>query len=312
MKKIQLVCLLAGLAAIVSLSPSRAQVPNQAYVSPSGSGAACNAGAPCLLANAILAIVPSGFVSCINGGWFNFPGEVVTLSKSFTVDCAGAVLTTYNGTGPVFTLNGSTSQVVILRNLTFDGGFASDAPFILVNGGATLIIENCRFQNIGVESAIAIQFTPSKPAAQLIIRDTVFANNGLAPGAGGGIQVAPTAGGSASVKLERVSFEYNVTSMVLSGPVNATMIGSTMQASRSNGILVGSGATLDIKDSTLMYNVGSAVSVAAGGTLRLSNNDIKGNQIGVSNSGGQALSFKNNRIYANGSTATLGTIAGGQ
>jgi hypothetical protein len=186
------------------------------------------------------------------------------------------------------------------------------APFIVVTCGATLIIENCKFQNIANNNAIAIQFTPNSPAAQLIIRDTVFANNGIAPGTGGGLQVAPAAGGSASVSLERVSFNFNVTSMVLSGPVNATMINSTVQASRSNGILVGSGATLDIKDSTLASNVGSAVSVSSGGTLRLSNTDIKGNQIGVSNSGGQALSFKNNRIYANGSTATLGTITGGQ
>jgi hypothetical protein len=140
----------------------------------------------------------------------------------------------------------------------------------------------------------------------------VFSNNGIAPSSGGGLQVAPLAGGSASVKLERVSFDFNVTGMVLSGPVNATMISSTVSSSRSNGILVGSGSTLFIKDSTLEYNVGSAVSVASGGTLHLSNNDIRGNQIGVSNSGGQALSYKNNRIVANGSTATLGTIAGGQ
>jgi hypothetical protein len=90
------------------------------------------------------------------------------------------------------------------------------------------------------------------------------------------------------------------------------MINSTVSASRSNGILVGSGSTLVIKDSTLVYNVGSAVSVSSGGTLTLFNTDIRHNQIGVSNSGGQALSFKNNRILGNGSTATLGTIAGGQ
>jgi hypothetical protein len=186
-----------------------------------------------------------------------------------------------------------------------------------VTGGATLIIENCKFEDDAFSSAggtspIAIQFQPTSPAAQLIIRDSVFANNGIAPATGGGLQVAPQAGGSASVSLERVSFNFNVTSMVLSGPVNATMINSTVSASRSNGILVGSGATLDIEDSKLVYNVGSAVSVSSGGTLTLFNTDIRHNQIGVSNNGGQALSFKNNRILGNGSTATLGTITGGQ
>jgi hypothetical protein len=62
-----------------------------------------------------------------------------------------------------------------------------------------------------------------------------------------------------------------------------------------------------------VYNVGSAVSVAGGGTVRLSNNDIKSNEIGVSNSGGQALSYMNNRITANGTNGTpLASIQGGQ
>jgi hypothetical protein len=115
------------------------------------------------------------------------------------------------------------------------------------------------------------------------------------------------------VVLERVTFNYNVTSMVLSGPVSAMMSNSIVSASRSNGIIVGSGATLDIKDSTLAYNVGSGVSVAAGGTLRLSNNDIKNNQTGVGNSGGQALSYMNNRITANSNNGTpLASIQGQQ
>jgi hypothetical protein len=152
----------------------------------------------------------------------------------------------------------------------------------------------------------------TSPAAQLIIRDSVFSNNGVVPGTGGGLQVAPGAGGSAGVVLERVTFNYNVTSMVLGGAVDAVMTNSTVSSSRSNGILVNSGATLNIKDSTLMHNVGAAVSVSSGGTLRLSNNDIEGNQVGISNSGGQALTFSNNRIIANGSTATLTSLQGGQ
>jgi hypothetical protein len=213
---------------------------------------------------------------------------------------------------PALTLSGTNLQVVILRNLTFDGGGQFGTPFIVVNGGATLIIENCKFENIANGNAIAIQFLPNSPAAQLIIRDSVFANNGIAPSSGGGLQVAPAAGGSASVVLERVSFNLNVTSMVLSGPVNATMVNSTVSASRSTGIIVGSGATLDVKGSTLVYNVGSAISVAGGGTVRLSDNDIKSNQIGISNSGGQALTYSNNRILGNGSTAALTPIQGNQ
>jgi hypothetical protein len=221
----------------------------------------------------------------------------------------------------MITLTGTSAQVVKLRNLIFVGignhnPTISAATFIRVTGGATLIIENCKFEDAGGVSTdgtpIAIQFQPTSPAAQLIIRDSVFSNNGFQSGAGGGVQVVPGSGGSAGVLLERVSFNYNVTSMVLGGSVDAVMSNSTVSSSRSNGILVGSGATLNLKDSMLVHNVGSAVSVSSGGTLRLSNNDIEGNQIGISNSGGQALSYSNNRIFGNGKTATLGTIQGGQ
>jgi hypothetical protein len=315
MTNFRLICLVAALAAVVSLSPAQAQIPNQKYASPTGPdtmGSPCTASTPCSLFQAIAAAVNSGaggVVSCIDGGFyahgFSFP-------VSITIDCPGAVLTNVSNVLPALVLNGPSSQVVILRNLTFDGGPQNGAPFITVTGGATLIIENCKFQNIAAGNAIAIQYLPSSPAAQLIIRDSVFANNGIARGTGGGLQVAPASGGSASVVLERVSFNLNVTSMVLSGPVNATMVNSIVSASRSNGILVGSGSTLVVEDSKLVYNVGSAISVASGGTLRLSNDTIASNEIGISNSGGQALTYSNNRIFGNGSTATLPAVQSNQ
>jgi Right handed beta helix region len=308
MTRLPFVCLLATLAAVVSLSsPARAQITNQKYASPAGAGGTCSAGTPCSLFTAITSAPSGGEVSCIDGGFFF---SSFSTGGSLTIDCPGAVLTALMA--PALTLSGTNLQVVILRNLTFDGGGQFGTPFIVVNGGATLIIENCKFENIANGNAIAIQFLPNSPAAQLIIRDSVFANNGIAPSSGGGLQVAPAAGGSASVVLERVSFNLNVTSMVLSGPVNATMVNSTVSASRSTGIIVGSGATLDVKGSTLVYNVGSAISVAGGGTVRLSDNDIKSNQIGISNSGGQALTYSNNRILGNGSTAALTPIQGNQ
>jgi hypothetical protein len=309
MTKFGLVSLLAAIAAIVSLSsPTQAQIPTQAYASPTGTGTTCSAGAPCSLAQAFDNASPAGgVVSCIDGGFLNGGFDP---DKSITIDCPGAVLTPV--AGAIFQLEGTSSQVFILRNLTFDGGSNVGTPFIKVTGGATLIIENCKFQNMANHGAIAIQFLPSRPAAQLIIRDSVFANNGIAPSSGGGLQVAPAAGGSASVLLERVSFNLNVTSMVLSGPVNATMVDSTISASRSNGILVGSGSALVIEDSKLAYNVGSAVSVASGGTLRLSNDTIESNQVGVSNNGGQALTYSNNRIFGNGTTAALTPVQGNQ
>jgi hypothetical protein len=308
MTKFRLIGSLATLAAIVSLSsPAQAQISNQVYASPAGTGNTCSASAPCSLTQAMASAPSGGEVSCIGGG---FRQSTVSLSTSLTIDCPGAVFT--GSLGTALAISGTSSQVVILRNLTFDGGPQLTAPFISVTGGATLIIENCKFQNIANHNAIAIQYLPNQPGSQLIIRDSVFANNGIGLGTGGGLQVVPASGGTASVVLERVSFNLNVTSMVLSGPVNATMINSTVSASVSNGILVGPGSTLVIDDSKLTYNAGAAVSVASGGTLRLSNDTIEGNQIGIKNSGGQALTYSNNRIFGNGTTATLTPVQGGQ
>jgi hypothetical protein len=314
MKKFGLVGLLALLAIVTSLSsPAQAQV----WVSPAGTGAICSPSTPCSLDEALNLVLPNNglAVTCIGGGGGAFLTSFST-AKSFEIDCPGGVL---RGVGPVMlTLTGTSAQVVKLRNLIFSTTeINGPSPiFIRVTGGATLIIENCKFEDDGavatIGTPIAIQFQPTGPAAQLIIRDSVFANNGTAPSSGGGLQVVPGSGGSAGVLLERVSFQYNVTSMVLAGSVDAVMSNSTVSSSRSNGILVGAGAALYLKDSILVHNVGAAVSVASGGTLHLSNNDIRANQIGISNSGGQALSYKNNRIVANGSTATLGTITGGQ
>jgi hypothetical protein len=312
MKRILFACLLAVLAFGVSLSsPAQAQF----FVSRTGIGTTCTSSSPCQFFEALSLINNPGLVDraikCIDEG---AAGIIATIQFTTVIDCPGGIFDTGGHSGAALTINGTSTQVVILRNMTFRDINASPAPapFIQVTGGATVIIENCRFENLSHTNAIAIQFTPNNPAAQLIIRDSVFANNGVLPASGGGLQVAPIPGGSASVVLERVSFNLNVTAMVLSGAVNATMINSTVSASRSNGILVGSGSTLVIKDSTLMYNVGSAVSVTSGGTLRLSNNDIESNQIGISNSGGQALTYSNNRILGNGSTATLTPIQGGQ
>src|SRR5207249_1115713 len=100
--------------------------------------------------------------------------------------------------------------------------------------------ENCVIRDMTTTSALAIRFQPSTPGAQLVVSDTIIKNNGSAPSTGGGIQVAPAVGGSAGVVLNRVTFEYNVTAMVLNsanGSIGMTMTDSIVSSSKSNGIL---------------------------------------------------------------------------
>jgi hypothetical protein len=150
MKKVRLLCWLAILAAAVSLSPAKAQV----YVSSTGTGATCSAGTPCALSTAINVLKnnQAETVACINGGNATLPPTSIT--NSFVIDCPGGVV----GLSAPLTLTGTSTQIVKLRNLTFSGYFGGspNEPFIRVTGGATLIIENCRFEDEGHQ--------PSRPA----------------------------------------------------------------------------------------------------------------------------------------------------
>jgi hypothetical protein len=67
-------------------------------------------------------------ISCIDGG--NYQASD-TVSTSITIDCPGAVLTA-TVIGPAIMITGTSSQVVIHRNLTFEGGpqLASAGPYI--------------------------------------------------------------------------------------------------------------------------------------------------------------------------------------
>src|SRR5205807_8523772 len=124
--------------------------------------------------------------------------------------------------------------------------------------------------------------------SQLIVSDTVIADNGIAPSTGGGIQVAPVAGGSAGVVLNRVRLGFNVTAMALissNGEIGAVMTDSVVTASRSNGILSIASQFIGftIKHSRLLNNAGAAIqSSGANSLVRIAESTIAGNVTGVS------------------------------
>ena len=292
----------ASLAAmLVALLPAPpAQALNQkSFVSSTGGGTTCTRTSPCAnFQDAHDATDAGGEINCLDSG----PFGGATISRSMTIDCAGLAATS-NG----LAVNGA-SIIVRIRNLSMKTFGFVGIDFV---NGAALFVENCIIKDFG-GTAIGIRFTPSAPGSQLIVTDTVIDNNGVTPSTGGGIQIAPAAGGSAGVVLSRVRLGFNVTAMVLSsgnGAIGAVMTDSVVTSSRSNGILSLAGASVinfTIESSKLVNNVGVAIqSSGANSTVRISDSTIADNQTGVSAvSGGVVQSYKDNRIGGNGTDGT--------
>lgn len=288
--------LAAMLALLLPAAPAQAQ-NFTSFVSFAGSdGNSCTRASPCFSLGAAAAKTQDGgMVLCLDSG----PFDAGTISKSVIIDCAGTSAVTRG-----FTITSPASTVTI-RNLTINGaglaGFGIDATI------AVLYVENCTITNLNSGGAIGIRFRPSSAGSQLNVSDTVLKENGIGLfGAGGGIQVAPQAGGSAGVVLNRVNFTLNTTAMVLNssnGPIGAVMRESMVSASAINGIQViaGQSNTLTIAHSGLLNNVGNAIqAVGAGSLVLLDDSTITGNETGVGvSSGGTMLSYKNNRLFAN-------------
>jgi hypothetical protein len=271
------------------------------YASSTGSGTACTVSAPCTFAAAVQGVDAGGTVKCLDAGPHFFTG--FSDGTSLTVDCPGVVKPTFANSG--FELSGSSSQVVRFRNAIFDGG-SGGWPAIRVIDNPTVILENCVFQNFKTGNAIAIEFKPSGPGAQLIMTDTVIDDNGIVPSTGGGLQVAPAPGGTAGVTLNRVRFGYNVTAMVLNssnGGIGMSMKDSQVVSSRSNGILslAGSAINLVVDHSSLTNNVGAALqSSGSNSRVFLKDSTIFGNNTGISVVGGGSVqSLKTNFIFGN-------------
>jgi hypothetical protein len=272
------------------------------YVSDLGSdNNNCTLATPCATITAALAQTDDGGeIACLNGysANQNFLNGQVSIAKSVTIDCGG-----YGGTivNPTVTINGP-GIVVRFRNVSLQSFSGAQSAIDFINGSA-LYLENCLIHGF---SGIAVKFRPSTPGSQLLITNTIFAENGTAPSTGGGLQVLPQSGGSAGIVLDHATFNFNVTAMVLnssSGGIGANMKDSLVTSSRSNGILSQAGTTINfiIDHSSLTNNIGAAIQ-SSGASSRVFINDstIFGNDMGVSVvSGGSVLSYKNNRINGN-------------
>jgi hypothetical protein len=299
---------LAGLLGFWSGSASAAA---RTWVSGLGddgnAGSACPITAPCkTFAIAIGVTDPGGEIDVLSPGGFG----VVTITKAITIDGGGGVASVLaSGTNGV-TISAGASDVVTLRNLSFNGVGAGLSGIRFQSGGA-LQVEHCVIMNF---TQNGIDFAPSG-ASRLTVVDTIATNNAV-----NGIRVDPQSGGSAKVSLTRVTSSNNGGGFRAdgtaagAGAINATVTDSETSNNTNTGVnaVSGSGAVFVILNRVATVNNGAfgiqasqsgANASVLVGSSTITGNNIAGNPVG----GGTVASYGNNQI--NGNITSNGTFS---
>lgn len=234
--------ILAGLAlcaaAIGFEAPAAAQA-TRTWVSGVGDDVnPCSRTAPCkTFAGAISKTAAGGEINCLDPGGFG----AVTITKAMTISCqytGGGVLAGGNG----ITVNAGPNDAVYLKGLDIFGVNPPTHGVRFVAGGR-LHIEDSVIRRFNSASSAGISFTPSG-ASQLIVTDTVIADNGNGQG-GAGILIDPAGSGSADVVLVGLTIASNGGHGILaSGSGARVRVGDTIVTGHVTGVAAADGATL--------------------------------------------------------------------
>jgi Right handed beta helix region len=242
----------------------------------------CTAAQPCATFNQAFSIVSGGQITCLNPTGFPLSQTSFGLASfSLTIDCPGTIVP---GTG--FGLEFlAASQVIKIRNLTFDGTLTDGGPAILVTGSGTMILENCIFENL-TGNAIVIEPTG---ALTLVIKNSRVSNNT------GGVLIKPASGGSVTATFDGVTIVNNT---------------GGLRTDSTNGAV-----RVDVSNSTISNNTANGM-VAIGGAgqqniMNLGHDVIASNgQFGIEASGATAVFIDTTLLDENASGA-ISSVAGG-
>ena len=263
----------------------------------------CSRTAPCkTFAGAISKTAEGGEIDALDPAGYGS----VTISKAMTLDggtgSGWASILTGGTNGVTINVTSGThvnDAVVILRNITFIGAIQAPTPGG-INGvnyvkAAQVHVENCVFENFstsGINMGLGSTGT-------LFVQDSVFDNTGT------GIKVTTTSG-FATAQIEHSRFNgmtdgINTTSNAFVTVRDSYFSGIT---GASNGaIRAAAGCLANVINSTF---AGNTIAVnAAGGTVRLTNNDFFNNTTAIS---GTAESANNNKFRGNGADGSVSNV----
>jgi hypothetical protein len=266
----------------------------------------CSRTAPCkTYAGAISKTAAGGIINTLDNGAFG----ALTINKSITIEgdsgLAGTLAVSSNG----IVVNAGVNDVVILRNMSIDGGPGTGG----INGiqfvaGNTLIVENVTVQRFDNGLNFAPSVFNASGTARLFIKDSIFRNNGGgAPGTVfGGVTIRPGPAGSALGSFDNVRFENNALHGARAEDrTSLTFKNCLASGNTNNGFLAvslaGGPVDMNIYESAAVHNGTKGVtSNGVNSQVRISNVLVTGNDEGLSRvNNGEIISFRNCQIDGN-------------
>jgi len=262
----------------------------------------CSRTAPCKTFQGTIAkTAAGGEINVLDPGGFG----AVTITKSITISSEGfeaGILV--SGTNGVI-VNAGVNDTIVLRGIDFEGLGTGLDGINFLNGGA-LHVEKC---TINAFNSNAIEFQPSNGgtgSASLFVKDTIIRNNKAgsgSPTAMGGVYIHPGTGVTAYAEFDNVRMERNVFGIRADDGSTVTVKNSSAVGSTKGFVAVStSTAVTIILDSCMIAGNTNAgiTSTGALATVRMSNNTVTGNLMGLKLGGGNIQSAVNNRIFGNG------------
>jgi hypothetical protein len=297
MKKIALAFALFGATSVTAFyaDPAHAQA-TRTWVSGVGDDAnPCSRTAPCkTFAGAISKTSAGGEIDNLDTGGFG----ALTITKSITIDGGGGAVASVLVAGtPGITVAAGSNDVVILRNLQFQGLLGNGTSpgsagtiGINITSAAKVNVEHVEIMGF---SGRGISDSRTGGGTSLFVKDTDIQNNGSS-----GVSCA---GSGTTMVLENVHTVGNVYGLGCATGNSVVISRSVMSGNTTGGVEADSGANVFI-DNTVI--AGNGTGVVPGGTIVLGNSDIVFNGTGIS---GATSSFGNNRIFGNTSAGTAPT-----
>ena len=238
----------------------------------------------------------NGEITCVDSA--NYNEIAVTITITVTIDCQ------HLGDLPSFVINGA-GIVVTLRNY---GNSSDGKPGIEFDQGAALIVEGVHIRN----QPVGIKFTPSIANAVLVVNNSLIESNLNA-----GIHVEPTGAGSANVVISGTSLVANglgtggsgISAFSSANNIHMEIRNSVISGNENVGVLgnasAGNNVAIIIDGCSIADNFVGVYATGASAFLEVANSDITGNNIGWTfNSGGNLLSYGNNKVSLNGTNGS--------
>jgi hypothetical protein len=244
----------------------------------------CSRTAPCkTFAGAISKTAAGGEINVLDAGGFG----AVTITKSITIDGGGSFASILaSGTNGII-INAAITDVVNIRNLSINGA-NTGLDGIRYLAASKVNVENCTIFNFtgqGIDTSLT-------SSGALKVFNTTFekCNDGV---------IATTTAGVLSVSLDHVHMQ-GLTNFGLSMLIGQAAVSSSDFDKIGTTAINGQGPSTINVDSCILTHNGTAISATSAGQslIRLSNNSIYDNNVGI-NSIGVVTTAGNNRNAGN-------------